>query len=152
MKAYPALRGIFALIGLLSSLAFVGNYLIKIIDVNGSIEEARLSSPSKKYDAVITTKGTPMSFGTPRFELFIVPFGMKFIAGKNNFKYALYDANSYGIEDIKWNGDKNLIISRCSNCRVWDFEPIYYDLINPNATDNKLKYKKVYLNLINHDK
>ncbi len=144
------LRAIFAIVGLLSCLALAGYYFLEIsFPFAGSIEEARLSSPNKEYDAVII-KYELMAFSTPRFELFIVPHGQEFVAGSEHFKWSQYDATSFGIEDIEWINDENLIIRRYARSRVYEFMPEYHDLRHAYETETHTEYKTVHIDLVNY--
>ncbi len=113
-------------------------------------EMARLSSPNNEYDAVIVDE-TLMSFGSPRFALFIVPHGKTFQAGSDVFKHSNYETTHLEEQDVSWVNDRQLVVKRYPRVRIHKFFSDYYDASYPTKTQTHTEYRTVRIDLISVD-
>ncbi len=146
LKAYRILRTILAAIGLIAVVG-LAVYLFVENDFPSTREEvARLSSPNNKYDAVIVDE-TLMSFGSPRFALFIVPHGKAFHAGSDAFKHSNYETTHLEGQDVSWVNDLQLVVKRYPRVRIHKFFSDYYDVRYPTKTQTHTEYRTVRIDL-----
>jgi len=147
MKVYRALRAVFAGIGALASVGVVLYVMWELSFPPKFREEARLSSPNSEYDAVVV-ETNPMAFGTPRFELFIVPYGEQLNAKSTNFKFSNYAAPAIEPEHIRWINDRSLVIQRHPRTWVRHFNADYYDARYPTELATHTEYRTVTIDLV----
>lgn len=137
-KIYIIVRNILAAIGLLALIA-LGFYLKVELDSGPSPEEAeefRLASPGKGYDAVVTIQESGFSFGSSIVRLYVVPSSLAFDKKNKNYEFPVIQTHSIVVDKMKWRDDRTLILVRPPSAKIFNFDPVCYDLrdIIPNQT------------------
>ena len=127
-RFFKIIRNIFAVFGLIAIIfladawsLFSPNFLFE-----KEKEEFRLSSPHKEYDAVVTIE-EPGAVDSSRVRLYIVPSGTPFEKRKKEYKFEVFQANSIMIDKFQWLDDRNLVVIRPPQGRIFNFDPTYYD-------------------------
>ncbi len=150
-KIFEVIRNLFSIIGLLSVLGLAAFFLFlnKPFFGDATSEFARISSPNKEYEIVIT-KYEPTSFTTPVYSLFIVPYGEKYSPKSDYYEFDNFRSISLLTEDVRWEDDSTIIIKRSSRSNVYNFEPEYYDPRYCTPKHKVEEYKKIEIELENY--
>jgi hypothetical protein len=123
---FAMVRNVLSIVGLVS--VFAGAYLW--IAFGGyprwfadEKEVFRLGSPNSEYDAVVSTQ-EPGGFGSSIVRLYVVPAGLAFDTRAQEFKHESFRSHTVWVNDLRWEDDRTLLMTRGAEDRIYHFDPV----------------------------